>query len=170
MPMPLTPERVIALLDLAPLPIEGGYFRQTYLAGDELGAASLPERYTGARAAGSAIYYLLHGAEFSALHRLRTDEVYHFYLGDPVEMLLLYPDGRHRVIILGQDLEHGQQVQLVVPRGVWQGSHPRTAGGWALLGTTMAPAYHQEDFEAGDRATLLGQYPQAGALIEALTR
>jgi predicted cupin superfamily sugar epimerase len=161
---------VIALLDLAPLPIEGGYFRQTYLAGEQAAAACLPGRYTGGRAHGSAIYYLLHGAEFSALHRLCSDEIYHFYLGDPVEMLLLYPDGQHRVVILGQDLEHGQQVQFVVPRDVWQGSRLHTAGGWALLGTTMAPAYHPDDFEVGDRAILLRSYPQAAALIEALTR
>jgi predicted cupin superfamily sugar epimerase len=167
--MPLTPERLIALLDLAPLPVEGGYFRQTYLAGEHLAATALPRRYTGARSLGSAIYYLLHGAEFSALHRLRSDEVYHFYLGAPVEMLLLYPEGRHTVEILGPGLEQGQRLQLAVPHGVWQGSHLRF-GGWALLGTTMAPAYHEEDFEPGDRATLLRQYPQARALIKALTR
>jgi predicted cupin superfamily sugar epimerase len=168
--MPLTSERLIALLNLTPLPIEGGYFSQTYLASEQIAAAALPGRYTGARPFGSAIYYLLHGAEFSALHRLQSDEVYHFYLGDPVEMLLLYPDGHHRVEILGPNLEQAQGLQLVVPHGVWQGSHLLAAGGWALLGTTMAPAYQQEDFEPGDRATLLRQYPQARALIEVLSR
>jgi predicted cupin superfamily sugar epimerase len=167
--MPLTPERLIALLGLAPLPVEGGYFRQTYRASEQVVAMALPGRYTGTRSLGSAIYYLLHGAEFSALHRLQSDEVYHFYLGDPVEMLLLYPDGRHSVEILGPDLEQGQHLQLVVPHDVWQGSRLQAASNWALLGTTMVPAYQQEDFELGDRAALLRQYPQARALIEVLT-
>ena len=166
----MTPKRLIELLRLAPLPIEGGYFRQTYEASELIEAAALPDRYDRARSHGSAIYYLLHGAEFSALHRLRSDEVYHFYLGDPVEMLLLYPDGRHRVEILGPDLEQGQQVQVVVSHGVWQGSHLQAGGSWALLGTTMAPAYAQDDFEPGERAALVRQYPEVGALVEALTR
>jgi uncharacterized protein len=167
--MPLTPERLIALLGLAPLPIEGGYFRQTYQAKEQIETEALPGRYSGPRFLGSAIYYLLHGAAFSALHRLGSDEVYHFYLGDPVEMLLLYPNGKDEVTILGPDLEHGQQLQRVVPHSAWQGSRLLTGGSWALLGTTMAPAYHQDDFELGDRAALLRRYPRAAALIEALT-
>ena len=97
----LTPERLIDLLDLAPLPVEGGHFRQTYRAGDVVGGAGLPARYTHAKAFGSAIYYLLHDGHMSAMHRLPTDEIYHFYLGDPVEMLLLHPDGSWETPILG---------------------------------------------------------------------
>lgn len=166
----LTPERLIELLQLAPLPIEGGYFRQTYVASQLVSSVALPELPQQARAVGSAIYYLLHDDHFSAMHRLSTDEIYHFYLGDPVEMLLLYPDGSHRVHLLGPDLEDGQQVQLVVPGGVWQGSRIRLGGHYALLGTTMAPAYDPEDFELGDRAALRQQYPASAALIAALTR
>src|SRR6476661_8861982 len=90
--MSLTAKEVIELLRLEPLPIEGGYYRVTYRADETLGAATLPERYGGPRAYGGAIYFFLHGDNFSALPRLLTDEVYHFYLGQPVEMLLLYPD------------------------------------------------------------------------------
>ncbi|HEV7127151.1 MAG TPA: cupin domain-containing protein [Ktedonobacterales bacterium] len=162
--------RLIELLKLEPLPVEGGWFRQSYLAGETLAAAAAPPRYAGPRALGSAIYYLLYGEHFSALHRLLTDEVYHFYLGAPVELLRLYPDGSHDTTQLGPDLAAGQQVQVVVPRGVWQGSRLLVPGGFALLGTTMAPAYDPADFELGERDALLARYPRCVDRIRALTR
>lgn len=165
----LTPERLIELLRLVPLPVEGGYFRQTYHADQLVSRTALPDRYTHDKAVASAIYYLLHDDHVSVLHRLLTDEVYHFYLGDPVEMLLLYPDGSHAVQILGPDLEAGHSVQFVAPAGVWQGSRVVDGGRYALLGTTMAPAFDQSDFELGDRAVLIGMYPEAATLITALT-
>jgi len=169
--MSLTAEQVIELLRLEPLPIEGGHYRVTYRADEALDAATLPERYSGPRAYGGAIYFFLHGDNFSALHCLLTDEVYHFYLGQPVEMLLLYPDGHDEVVRLGTDLAAGERVQMVVPRGVWQGSRlVDGANGFALMGTTMAPAYDQADFELGDRAALIATYPQRAELIGALTR
>jgi uncharacterized protein len=172
--MTLTAEQVIELLRLEPLPVEGGYYRVTYVADEKLDAATLPERYGGSRAYGGAIYYLLHGENFSALHRLLTDEVYHFYLGQPVEMLLLYPDEHEEVVRLGTNLAAGERVQVVVPRGVWQGSRLANpadgADSFALMGTTMAPAYDQADFELGDRDALIAAYPQRAELIRALTR
>ena len=172
--MSLTAEQVIELLRLEPLPVEGGHYRVTYRADETLDAATLPERYGGPRAYGGAIYFFLHGDNFSALHRLLTDEIYHFYLGQPVEMLLLYPDGHDEVVRLGTDLAAGERVQMVVPRGVWQGSRlanpADSANGFALMGTTMAPAYDQADFELGDRAALIAAYPQRAELIRALTR
>ena len=168
----LTAEEVITLLGLAPLPEEGGHFHETYRADELIAREGLPARYTGSRPHGSAIYYLLRAEMFSALHRLQSDEIYHFYLGQPVEMLLLHPDGRDETLILGPDIEAGQRVQVVVPRGVWQGSrlaHPTTPEGFALLGTTMAPAYDQADFELGRRESLLAAYPQRAELIRALT-
>ncbi|HXT35281.1 MAG TPA: cupin domain-containing protein [Chloroflexota bacterium] len=165
----LTPERLIELLHLIPLPVEGGYFRQTYLADQLVSRMALPSCYTHDKAFASAIYYLLHDDHVSAMHRLLTDEIYHFYLGDPVEMLLLYPDGSYAVHLLGSDLEAGHQVQFVVPSGVWQGSRILAGGRYALLGTTMAPAYDPSDFELGDRAALIGQYPGIASLITALT-
>jgi predicted cupin superfamily sugar epimerase len=169
--MSLTAEQVIELLRLEPLPIEGGCYRVTYLAEETLDAATLPARYGGSRATGGAIYYLLHSDHFSALHRLLTDEIYHFYLGQPVEMLLLYSDGHDEVVRLGTDLGAGERVQMVVPRDAWQGSRlADDANGFALLGTTMAPAYDQADFELGDREALIAAYPQRAELIRALTR
>jgi len=121
---------------------------------------------------GTAIYYLVTAAPdgFSALHRLPTDEIYHFYLGDPVEQLLLHPDGRTEIIVLGQDIAAGQRVQHVAPRDTWQGTRLRDGGDWALLGTTMAPGFDISDYEAGDRGVLSAAYPHEAARIAALTR
>ena len=167
----LTAQQVVALLGLAPLPEEGGHFRETYRADEPIAREALPARYTGPRPHGSAIYYLLRADTFSTLHRLRSDEIYHFYLGQPVEMLLLYPDGRDETLLLGPDITAGQRVQVVVPRGVWQGSRLAQPApeGFALLGTTMAPAYDQADFELGKRESLLAGYPARAELIRALT-
>src|SRR6185503_3983562 len=166
----LTSGRLRELLQLEPLPIEGGYFRRTYLASEAIDPLALPKRYTGPKPFASAIFFLLTPTEFSALHRLRTDELYHFYLGDAVEQLLLFPDGQSRVVTLGHDLEAGQHVQSLVPHGVWQGSRLRPGGDFALLGATMAPAYDPDDFELGDRGELVGRYPGRAEWIHILTR
>jgi uncharacterized protein len=164
----LSAERLIELLGLEPLPLEGGYFRRTYLAPEAAGG--LPARYGGMRPLASAIYYLLHGEDFSALHRLQTDEVYHFYLGDPVEMLLLHPGAASETPTLGPDLLAGEHLQFVVPRGVWQGARLRPGGRLALLGTTLAPAWDPADFALGNRAELARLYPERADLIRTLTR
>jgi predicted cupin superfamily sugar epimerase len=165
----LSADRLIAALDLRPLPREGGYYRETYRSADVLPAAPLPAGYSGGRSMATAIYYLLTPETFSALHRLPADEVFHFYLGDPLEMLQLPPGGPGRVITLGTDLGAGQQPQLIVPRGVWQGSRLVPGGAFALLGTTMAPGFDFADYQAGDRASLRRDYPDFADLIERLT-
>ena len=164
-----TAQEIIELLRLQPLPHEGGYYRETYRSDDQLPAASLP-RYGRDKAAGTAIFYLLTPETFSVLHRLPTDEVFHFYLGDPVEMLQLYPDGRGQTLTLGPDLFAGQSPQVVVPRGVWQGSRLVSGGSFALLGTTMAPGFDFTDYEAGERDALAAQYPAFADWIRQLTR
>src|SRR5262249_16929547 len=120
-------------------------------------------------AAGTAMYYLLTPDSFSAMHRLPTDEVYHFYLGDPVEMLLLGHAGGQRMV-LGPDILHGQQAQFVVPARLWQGSRLREGGEFALLGTTMAPGFDFADYEHGDRQALIERYPFCAEEITRLTR
>jgi predicted cupin superfamily sugar epimerase len=165
-------EKLIELLGLEPLPIEGGLYRQAYRSADLLPSSSLPKRYGSDKPAGTAIYFFLSDDpdSFSAMHRLPTDEIYHFYLGDPVELLVLFPDGKTCKVILGQDVLNGQQVQYVVPRDTWQGSRLVPGGSYALLGTTMAPGYSDEDFELADRRYLLERYPEQAGLIECLTR
>ena len=107
---------------------------------------------------------------FSAMHRLPGDEMFHFYLGDPVEMLQLKPDGTGEIILLGQDLASGMRLQHVVPGGVWQGSRLVAGGAYALLGTTMSPGFEYEDYETGSRDVLSQQFPGLAAKIAALTR
>ncbi len=164
-----TVETLCALLGLVPHPVEGGFFRETYRSADLVPSDALPARYRGPRAAATAIYYLLTAGTVSAMHRLATDEVFHFYLGDPVEMLHLRPDGSHRVTILGSDLDAGQRPQVVVPRDVWQGARLVPGGRLALLGTTVAPGFDYADYETGERSALLARHPAARDLIVALT-
>jgi len=164
-----TADELIRLLQLKPHPREGGFFRETYRAAETITAAALPERYGGARSHGTAIYYLLAPATFSALHRLASDEVFHFYAGDPVRMLQLLPDGQGRAIVLGPDVTRGQQPQVLVPRGVWQGSVLELGGAYALLGCTVAPGFDYEDYESGRRDELLAAYPEFADLIRRLS-
>ncbi len=149
---------LVARYGLAPLPVEGGLYRRTWAG---------PADRDG-RPAGSAIMLLLSAAEdhFSALHRLPIDEVWHFYRGDPLELLLLHPDGTARVEVLGPGRDH--HVQFTVPAGVWMGA--RVPSGWALCGTTMAPGFVPGDYEGADAATLAARYPSVADRIRALCR
>jgi predicted cupin superfamily sugar epimerase len=164
----MTAEEVIELLKLQPHPVEGGYFRETYRSAQTLLAEALPS-HGADRSVGTAIYYLLTPRTLSALHRLPGDEVFHFYLGDPVRMLQLGPDGSTRTLTLGTDLKAGQVPQLVVPGGVWQGSVLIDGGRFALLGATMAPGFDYADYAAGDRPDLTAKYPGAAEMIARLT-
>jgi len=159
---------IIELLDLKPLSFEGGYYRETYRSEDIVKVANLPERYKTDKTFGTAIYYLLTPDTCSKLHRLPTDEIFHFYLGDPVTMLLLYPDGRGEEVTLGQDLSKGQRVQLTVPAGVWQGGILCEGGRYALMGATMAPGFDIGDFESADESVLIKKYPDYNDLIKRL--
>jgi predicted cupin superfamily sugar epimerase len=143
---------IIRRLRLKPLPPEGGFFRETHRTN-----------------LSTAIYYLLTPDTVSRLHRLPGPEVFHFYLGDPVTMLLLYPDRRSAVVALGTNIAAGQRVQQVVPGRVWQGAFLRPGGRFALLGTTMAPGFAPSDYESGNRATLVRRYPRRKTLIVRLT-
>jgi uncharacterized protein len=165
----LTADKLISFLKLQPHPKEGGFFRETYRSAEHIEASALSERYGSARAHGTAIYYLLTPETFSALHRLESDEIFHFYLGDPVEMLQLMPDGRGQTVVLGPDLLEGQQVQVMVPRGHWQGSRLAPGGRFALLGCTVAPGFEYADYEGADRQELLSKYPTFANLITKLT-
>ncbi|SMP69287.1 cupin domain-containing protein [Anoxynatronum buryatiense] len=118
---------------------------------------------------GTAIYYLLTADSFSHFHQLKADEVYHFYLGDPVELCQLHEDGSSSVTLLGNQLLEGMTLQQVVPAGIWQGLRLKPGGTWALLGTTMAPGYHPDDYTIGSRETLMERWPKDAELILSLT-
>ncbi len=166
----LTAQEIIHRLQLLPLTIEGGYFRETYRSPLRHGPHALPPEYGGERNASTAIYYLLTPDTFSAIHRVKSDEVFHFYAGDPVEMLQLWPDGEASVVTIGNDLAAGQLPQLVVPGGVWQGCRLKSGGRWALMGCTVAPGFDYADFEDGRRDVLLRDCPAQADLVTALTR
>jgi predicted cupin superfamily sugar epimerase len=119
---------------------------------------------------GTAIYYLLEAGTFSEMHVLDSDEMFHFYLGDPVEMLQLHPDGSSAVITLGPDLQAGQQVQLVVPAGVWQGTRLVGDGKMALLGCNVNPGFDFADYRSGSYAELAEKWQAEAERIKALTR
>ena len=165
-----TVEALRRILGLVPHPVEGGYFAETYRSADHIPASALPSHYGAPRAASTAIYYLLTPDTFSAMHRLASDEIFHFYLGDPVEMLHLHPGGTHQITVMGPDLEAGQRPQVLVPRDTWQGARLIPGGRYALLGTTVAPGFDYTDYETASRATLLATHPTAKPLILALTR
>src|SRR4030042_7028699 len=129
-------EEIIQLLGRKPHPEEGGYFAETYKSEEVFSKKCLPPRYGYKRSFGTAIFYLLTPDTFSQLHRLESDEIFHFYLGDPVTMLQLRPDGDSQLLTLGQDIAAGQRLQVVVPRGTWQGSFLHAGGEFALLGCT----------------------------------
>ena len=173
MDTPITADELKSLLHLQPHPREGGWFRETWKAGEVLPGHALPARYaaggSGDRAAGTAIYYLLEPNSFSEMHRLQSDEVFHFYLGDPVEMLQLFPDGSGRRVLLGSNVAAGALLQVMVPQGVWQGSRLVSGGRLALLGCTVSPGFEYEDYESGRREKLIQHWPLWRELITALT-
>lgn len=162
-------DQLIRLLNLQPHPKEGGFFRETYRSSESFQASALPERYGSPRSHSTCIYYLLKPGTFSALHRLQTDEIFHLYLGGPVRMLQLSPDGKGKSFLLGPDLPAGQQVQVVVPRGIWQGSLLEPGVEFALLGCTVAPGFKYADYEEGKRKELCEEYPEHGEMIRRLT-
>lgn len=145
------PQEIIELLDLTPLPGEGGMWSQVLLDDHS-----------------SAIYYLLAGDDFSAMHRLPHPETYHHYAGSPLELLVLGSGGSIDRPVLGSDLSAGQRPAVVVPGDAWQGS--RCRGQWCLVGTTMAPPFSFDTLEIGGRDELQAQYPAAVETIIALTR
>jgi hypothetical protein len=157
-------DQIIARLALLPHP-EGGFFRETYRSRVEVPTAR------GPRAASTSIYFLLTPGNFSALHRIQSDEGWHFYAGDALEVIELTGKGEPRVTRLGADLGAGEVPQHMVPAGVWFGSRV-TAGpaGHALVGCTVAPGFDMIDFELGRRSELLAAFPTARDLVLALTR
>ena len=158
----MTAEELIRMLDLKPHP-EGGHYRETY-RGPSLIPGHAPTRHYS-----TAIYYLLVAGARSRMHRLASDEMFHFYLGDPVTWVLLEKSGDRRKVVLGPDLAAGQTVQLAIPAGTWFGGCLDQGGKFALMGTTVAPGFEFEDFQVGDRDELLRAFPRAEADILRLT-
>lgn len=167
----MTAEDLKRKLGLTPHPREGGWYVRTYKSAEMMAAGAFADgRYGGARRTGTAIYYLLEQETFSEMHRLKSDEVFHFYAGDTVEMLQLLADGSGRRVLIGNDLVGAARPQVVVERGVWQGSRLAVGGSWALLGCSVSPGFEFEDYEEGRRAELCAEWPEWVEMITGLTR
>ena len=165
--MKLSVQKIIDTLGLIPHPEEGGFFVESHRDKELL--ASPPARYQGERSHATAIYYLLTPETYSHMHVLQSIEIFHFYLGDPCEMLQLHPDGSGEILQFGTDLAAGQRPQIRVPRGSWQGMRLLPGGEFALMGCTVSPGFEFADYTHGPRRELLEKYPDFEVLIRSLT-
>lgn len=167
--MPDTVQDWIDHLDLDSHP-EGGYYRETYRTSESIPAGALPERFNGPRDVAALIYFLLPADSFSALHRIRQDEVWHFYAGAPIILHQIDADGTYRRQTLGRAVTGGQHLHTVIPAGTWFGATVDADTGYGLAGCTTAPAFEFEDFELADRGELSETFPQHRDVIERLMR
>ncbi len=167
----MTADQLIETLELEPHP-EGGFFRETYRATETISRAALPSRFHGDRTFSTAIYFLIQGKQFSALHRICSDELWHFYLGEPLELVEITSDGRWTTTLLDHDITTGARPQAVIPAGSWFGSRLARPDphAFALVGCTVAPGFDFADFELGRREKLLEAYPQHEDMIRAMTQ
>lgn len=165
----ITAEQIIQQYNLLPHP-EGGYYKQTYISEETIPAAGLPERFSSARHFSTAIYFLLGGNDYSAFHRIKSDELWHFYAGEGLHIYVIHPDGEAELLKLGNDLVNGYSFQYVVKAGCWFASQPVTQNGFSLVGCTVAPGFDFADFEMGEKNQLLETFPQHKEWISRLCR
>ncbi|NQY99838.1 MAG: cupin domain-containing protein [Bdellovibrionales bacterium] len=158
----MTIEDCISKLNLEPHP-EGGYFRETYRS--ELSLQNLKD-FEGERSCSTGIYFLLTSASRSHLHKIKSDEMWHFYLGDPIRIVMLNSEGVHSECTLGRDLASGHHLQFVVPKGVWFGAEVLKGGEHGLAGCTVAPGFDFADFEMAKREELVAEWPQHKKFLE----
>jgi predicted cupin superfamily sugar epimerase len=149
---------------------EGGFFRETYRSAGIIPESALSGGREGARCFSTAIYYLLGGHDFSAFHRIGSDELWHFYAGSPLHIHVIDPLGNYQLVKLGNNPENGETFQATVRAGCWFGAEPADARSFALVGCTVAPGFDYRDFEMANRRDLLDRFPLHSAIINKLTR
>ena len=155
--------------NLLPHP-EGGYYAETYRASETIGKDSLPNRFTGDRSFSTGIYFLLEAKDFSAFHKIKSDEMWHFYAGDALDIFVIDPEtGNLEILKLGSDPENGESFQAVVPAGTWFGSRPASGSNYCLVGCTVSPGFDFEDFEMADRVSLINAFPAHEKIISKLS-
>jgi uncharacterized protein len=160
---------IIGKLQLTKHP-EGGWYREVYRSDEQLPSSTLPHRYQSAHCFSTSIYYLLENDDFSAFHRIASDETWHFYLGGPLIIYCIYPDGSVRQILLGNNLTDGQILQFTIPRNCWFAARNYNTESFSLVGCTVSPGFEFSDFELGSRMLLAELLPQHNSIISELTR
>jgi predicted cupin superfamily sugar epimerase len=170
--MNYTADDIIRIFDLKPLPGEGGWYSETHRSSEFIPREALDERYSGPRAYSTVIYYMITADDCSKMHRVASDEIFCYHMGDPVKMLLLFPGGAGEQIVIGSDLAAGQIPQMIVPAGTWFGCciEPQSSrAGYSLMSCIVAPGFEFEDYQQGQRDKLLARYPEETDLIKRLT-
>ncbi len=165
----MTPQNLISHYNLQPHP-EGGWYAQSYRSSEIIPAAALPDRFGGDRVFSTAIYFLLEQGNFSAFHRIKSDECWHFYQGDPLEVFIIGSEGQLTIITLGPDSSRGQLFQYVVPANCWFASRPAKESKFCFVGCTVAPGFDFADFELAEQSNLCSEYPELSDLIRELCR
>ncbi|HBH24269.1 MAG TPA: hypothetical protein DDY13_12700 [Cytophagales bacterium] len=163
--MPYTADFYIKKLQLQPHP-EGGYYRENYRSAYQIHGTALPERYNGPRVFSTSIYFLLKKGNVSTFHRLKSDEIWHYYDGDPIKLYLIDRDGKLSTPIVGRQLEGGEEMQLVIPAGSWFAAHVVEGGSFGLVGCSVAPGFDFDDFELANKNDLINKYPQHRNVIQ----
>lgn len=162
-------QELISHYQMQPHP-EGGYYRQSYRSSGSIPVESLPEGFSGPRFFSTAIFFLLEQGNFSAFHRIRSDECWHFYEGGCLHVHIIFPDGKLQTIRLGSDISRGEVYQYVVPANCWFASEPAPGTAYSLVGCTVSPGFDFADFELADTARLTQTNPAHEALIQRLCR
>ena len=165
----ITPQQLIQQFALQQHP-EGGWYKETYKSTELLPLAALPQRFNGDRSFSTAIYFLLEQGNFSAFHKIKSDECWHFYTGEPLVVYIISQQGALDIIELGNDINKGHVFQYVVPANCWFASRPAAESNFCFVGCTVAPGFDFEDFDLADAAELSNQYPQHRNIIHELCR
>jgi predicted cupin superfamily sugar epimerase len=162
-------EFYINKLQLIPHP-EGGFYKEIYRSTEEIPEKYLPARYKGERSYSSSIYFLLEGNSFSSFHRLKSDEIWHFYDGSSVKIYVINQRGKISENILGKDIEQGEEIQFIINKDCWFAAEVLFKSSFSLFGCTVSPGFDFNDFELGRKENLIKIYPQHKTIIEKLTR
>ncbi|HPH85633.1 MAG TPA: cupin domain-containing protein [Ferruginibacter sp.] len=162
-------QQLIQQFNLLPHP-EGGWYSETYRSKDVIPKESLPAGFSGDRVLSTAIFFLLEQGHYSAFHRIKSDECWHFYAGGPLEIFILQQDGTLNIVLLGNDVDAGQRFQYVVPAHCWFASRPATGSRFCFVGCTVSPGFDFDDFELAHRQDLAKEYPGYETMIEELCR
>lgn len=165
----MTAEQIIQHLQLQPHP-EGGFYNEVYRSAGTIAGEYLAPVFSGNRNYATAIYYLLQSGDFSAFHRIRSDEIWHFYAGGNLLLHVLLTNGEYERLTLGNTLKEETQFQIVMPAGAWFAAEPAPGTAFTLAGCTVSPGFDFEDFEMGDKALLAQHYPQHKEIISRLCR